>query len=84
MIRVLIADDQGLVRAGFRVILEAEGDSQVVAEAENGAEAVRQTALVKPAVKTHVARILTKLGLRDRVQVVVVAYESGFVGRGAG
>ena len=32
-------------------------------------------------VKTHVARILTKLGVRDRVQAVVVAYETGFVGR---
>ena len=30
-------------------------------------------------VKTHVARILSKLGLRDRIQVVVIAYESGFV-----
>lgn len=50
MISVLVADDQELVRTGFRVILEAEGDIEVVAEAENGREAIRQAALVKPQV----------------------------------
>src|SRR4051794_12923530 len=50
VIRVLIADDQELVRTGFRVILEAEGDIEVVAEAVNGLEAVRQAALAKPEV----------------------------------
>jgi DNA-binding NarL/FixJ family response regulator len=39
-IRVLICDDQALVRAGFRAILEAQADVEVVGEAENGAEAV--------------------------------------------
>ncbi|MFF0266221.1 response regulator [Kribbella sp. NPDC004536] len=47
-IRVLVADDQTLVRTGFRVILEAEGDIEVVAEADTGAEAVRQAQLVAP------------------------------------
>jgi DNA-binding NarL/FixJ family response regulator len=47
LIRVLIADDQALVRAGFRAILEAEGDLEVVGEAGGGREAValaRETA----------------------------------------
>ncbi len=40
MIRVLLADDQALVRAGLRLILEAEADIQVVGEAADGVEAV--------------------------------------------
>lgn len=47
-IRVLVADDQTLVRTGFRVILEAEGDIEVVAEADTGTEAVRQARLAAP------------------------------------
>jgi len=47
-IRVLVADDQTLVRTGFRVILEAEGDIEVVAEADTGTAAVRQAQLVTP------------------------------------
>jgi DNA-binding NarL/FixJ family response regulator len=39
-IRVLICDDQALVRAGFRAILQAQPDIEVAGEAENGAEAV--------------------------------------------
>jgi DNA-binding NarL/FixJ family response regulator len=40
MIRVVVADDQALVRAGFRVLLETQPDLSVVAEAENGIEAL--------------------------------------------
>jgi len=41
MIRVLIADDQAMVRSGLRMILESEMDLEVVDEAENGRQAVR-------------------------------------------
>jgi DNA-binding NarL/FixJ family response regulator len=41
MIRVLLADDQALVRAGFRALLDAEEDIEVVGEANDGEEAVR-------------------------------------------
>lgn len=40
MIRVLLADDQALIRAGFRALLDAESDMKVVAEAADGAQAV--------------------------------------------
>ena len=40
MIRVLLADDQALVRAGFRALLDAQEDIEVVAEANDGAEAI--------------------------------------------
>jgi DNA-binding NarL/FixJ family response regulator len=48
MIRVLLADDQGLVRAGFRMILRAEPDIEVVAEAADGREAVARARETSP------------------------------------
>jgi DNA-binding NarL/FixJ family response regulator len=47
-VRVLIADDQALVRAGFRMILDAEDDIDVVGEASDGLEAVSAAARLKP------------------------------------
>ena len=46
--RVLIADDQALVRSGFRLIVETRDDLEVVGEAENGEEAVRLVAELAP------------------------------------
>ncbi len=48
MIRVLVVDDQGLVRAGFRMILEAQADVEVVGEAVDGLEAVETARRLKP------------------------------------
>ncbi|GAB7041725.1 MULTISPECIES: response regulator transcription factor [Catenuloplanes] len=48
MIRVLLADDQHLVRSGFRVILETEDDIEVVGEASDGLAAVERAAQLRP------------------------------------
>ncbi len=47
-VRLLIADDQALVRAGFRMILDAEEDLEVVGEATDGLDAIEQARRLKP------------------------------------
>jgi DNA-binding NarL/FixJ family response regulator len=49
-IRVLVADDQALVRSGFRMLLGGEADMEIVAEAGNGLEAVDKAARFEPTV----------------------------------
>jgi DNA-binding NarL/FixJ family response regulator len=57
---------------------------EYVAKGMSNAEIAAAAYVSEPTVKTHVARILMKLGLRDRVQVVVFAYEHGIAEPGGG
>lgn len=63
MIRVLLVDDENLVRSGFRLILEAEPDIEVVGEAADGVEAVEATKKLDPDVILMDVQMPVKNGL---------------------
>lgn len=65
-------------------LTERELDAmRLVATGRSNAELAAELYLSEQTIKTHVSRILAKLGLRDRTQIVVTAYESGLVSAGS-
>jgi len=69
-IRVLVADDQSMVRAGFRMLLAREPDIEVVAEAGNGHDAVQQAARFDPTVVLMDIRMPDVDGLDATRQII--------------
>ncbi|MGH2636766.1 MAG: response regulator [Actinomycetota bacterium] len=71
-IRVLVADDQALMRTGFRMILDAQEDIEVVGEAIDGADAVRQFERLAPAVVVMDVRMPTMDGIEATRRLTAV------------
>jgi DNA-binding NarL/FixJ family response regulator len=69
-IRVLVADDQAMVRSGFRLLLGGEPDIDVVAEAGNGLEAVQKAARFQPTVVLMDIRMPDVDGLQATRQII--------------
>lgn len=89
-IRVLLADDHAVLRAGLRMLLEAEGDIEVVGEAGTGDEAIEQARRLRPAVMVidlsmpglgglDAMRRITALGLPTRMLVLTAHAEAEYL-----
>jgi DNA-binding NarL/FixJ family response regulator len=76
-VRVLVADDQTLVRAGLRTLLESDDDLQVVGEAADGAEAVALARATRPDVVLMDIRMPGQDGLAATRQIVADPHLAG-------
>ena len=74
-VRILIADDQALVRAGFKMILDAEDDLDVVGEASDGAEAVAMANALEPQVVLMDIRMPELDGIEATRRIIAAAGE---------
>ncbi len=70
MIRVLLVDDQSLLRMGFRMILEAQPDIEVVGEAADGATGVRMTSVLHPDVVLMDVRMPGMDGIQATASII--------------
>ena len=70
MIRVLLVDDQSLLRMGFRMILEAESDIEVVGEAADGASGITMAAALHPDVVLMDVRMPSMDGIQATAPIV--------------
>jgi len=77
MIRILLADDQALVRAGFRALLDAQADMQVIGEAADGDEAVRLATRLIPDVVLMDIRMPRCDGLEATRRIVADEHLAG-------
>ena len=76
-IRILLVDDQALLRTGFRMILQAQPDLEVVGEAVDGADAVRQVAALEP----DVVLMDVRMPVMDGVQATEAIVAGGAAAR---